>query len=106
MKKKLVVAGLTVMLGLSSGIGVAGAHTVGEPGTPNCHGSRVSHGSSDHDLTPKERAAGLTEFINAPGLPPFLQEFADFARSLFGDEVSVKEYHEWVRLNCSGVGAG
>lgn len=57
MKKKLVVAGLTSMLGLTSGIGVARADgPVGEAGEPNCHGKRVSHGSSYFGDTPKDRA--------------------------------------------------
>ena len=71
MKKKLAVAGLTVTLGLSSGIGTAGADPVGEAGEPNCHGKRVSHGSSVHGDTPKERAGY--------------------------NGVSVREYHQFVR---------
>ena len=45
--------------------GTASADTVGMPGTPNCFGQRISHGSSDHDLSPKERAAALQEFVDA-----------------------------------------
>ena len=71
MKKKLAVAGLTGVLGLTSGIGTAGAHPVGDASEPNCHGQRVSHGASDHGDTPKERAGYL--------------------------EISVKEYHQRVR---------
>jgi hypothetical protein len=57
MKKKLVVAGLTTMLGLTWGIGGASAHPVGQdPSEPNCYGQRVSHGSSVHGDTPKDRA--------------------------------------------------
>ena len=72
MRKKLVVAGLTTMLGLTSGIGSANAHSVGNASEPNCHGQRVSHGASDHGLTPKERADA--------------------------NEVSVREYHQFVKL--------
>ncbi len=41
--------------------GVASAHPVGDDSEPNCHGQRVSHGSSHspvkggHGLTPVER---------------------------------------------------
>ena len=71
MKKKAVVAGLTMMVGLSIGAGAAGAHPVGSAGDPNCHGRRVSHGSSVHGDTPKDRAGYL--------------------------EISVRQYHERVR---------
>ena len=71
MRKKLVVAGMATMLGLTSGVGTANAHPVGDASQPNCHGKRVSHGASDHGLTPKERA-------DANG-------------------VSVREYHQVVR---------
>lgn len=50
--------------------------------------------SSDHGITPVERAAFLTEII-ASG-----DEFGLFLESLFGDEVSVAEFHTWVKLNC------
>ena len=72
--------------------GVASAHTVGVPGTPNCFGQRISHGSSDHGLTPKERAAGLQELVDA-GLPEAVE--------LFGETVSVREMTAFVRANCS-----
>ena len=39
---------------------IASADIVGVPGTPNCFGERISHGSSDHKLTPKARAAGAS----------------------------------------------
>ena len=65
---------------------------VGVPGTPNCFGQRVSHGSSVHELTPKERAAGLQELVDA-GFPE--------AVALFGETVSVKEFADFVRTNCS-----
>ena len=70
----------------------ASAHTVGEPGTPTCFGQRISHGSSDHGLTPKERAAGLQELVDA-GFPPAVE--------LFGETVSVQEMIKFVQANCS-----
>ena len=71
---------------------VAAADTVGTPGTPSCFGERISHGSSDHQLTPKERAAGLQELVDA-GFPP--------AVALFGETVSVQEMIKFVQANCS-----
>ena len=63
--------------------GTASADTVGTPGTPNCFGMRISHGSSDHGLTPKERAAALQEIVDS-GDP--------LALELFGPTVSVAEF--------------
>lgn len=71
---------------------VAAADTVGTPGTPSCFGERISHGSSDHDLTPKERAAELQKLVDA-GFPP--------AVALFGETVSVQEMIKFVKANCS-----
>src|SRR6188508_361579 len=68
------------------------ADAVGEPGTPNCFGQRISHGSSDHKLTPKERTAGLQELVDS-GFPP--------AVALFGETVTVREFAAFVRANCS-----
>ena len=65
---------------------------VGTPGTPSCFGERVSHGSSDHGLTPKERAAALQEIVDS-GDP--------LALELFGPTVSVAEFAWFVRVNCS-----
>jgi len=65
---------------------------VGEPGTPNCFGQRISHGSSDHKLTPKERAAALQEIVDS-GDP--------LALELFGPKVTVREFAWFVRTNCS-----
>jgi hypothetical protein len=70
----------------------AQAHSVGEPGTPNCFGQRISHGSSDHGLTPKERAAALQELVDS-GFQPTID--------LFGDTVTVREFADFVRTNCS-----
>ena len=71
---------------------IASAHPVGEPGTPTCFGQRISHGSSDHQLTPKERAAMLQEFVDA-GDP--------LAIELFGETVSVQDMIKFVQINCS-----
>lgn len=71
MKQKLVGAGLTTMLGLSLGIGTANAHPVGDASEPNCFGQRVSHGSSDHGDTPKDRAGYLGTSV---------REWGQFAR--------------------------
>lgn len=62
MVKKLGAAAATGVLFLGGGAGAASAHPVGEPGEPNCHGKRVSHGASVHGLTPKDRAGfgGMT----------------------------------------------
>ncbi len=70
----------------------ASADTVGEPGTPTCFGERISHGSSVHGLTPKERAAGLQELVDA-GFQP--------AIDLFGEKVTVQEMIKFVQANCS-----
>jgi hypothetical protein len=70
---------------------IASAHTVGEPGTPTCFGQRISHGSSDHGLTPKERAAMLQERVDAGEIP----------LEAFGPTVSVQEMIKFVKINCS-----
>jgi hypothetical protein len=66
--------------------------TVGTPGTPTCFGQRVSHGSSDHGLTPVERTAGLQALVDE-GFPE--------AVALFGPKVTVREWADFVRTNCS-----
>jgi hypothetical protein len=71
---------------------MATADTVGTPGTPDCFGQRVSHGSSDHGLTPVERTAGLQALVDE-GFPP--------AVALFGPTVTVREWADFVRTNCS-----
>lgn len=71
---------------------MASAHSVGEPDTPTCFGQRVSHGSSSHGLTPKERTAGLQELVDS-GFPE--------AVALFGTTVTVREWADFVRTNCS-----
>ena len=81
-----------VVAGVLLAPGVASGDTVGTPGTPNCFGERISHGSSVHKLTPKERAAGLQEIVDS-GNPEAL--------AYFGPTVSVGEMTAFVRANCS-----
>ena len=84
----LPLAAAALVLGSSP----ASAHPVGTPGTPNCFGQRVSHGSSSHGLTPKDRAAALQAFVD---------EGDPLALELFGPTVSVGEFAWFVRTNCS-----
>jgi len=91
MRRKIVV-GAACALSLVLAPAVASAHSVGTPGTPSCFGERISHGSSSHGRTPKERAAGLQEQVDA-GFAPAIE--------LFGDTVSVQEMIRFVRANCS-----
>ena len=72
--------------------GVATADTVGTPGTPTCFGQRVSHGSNDHKQTPVDRTAGLQALVDE-GFPE--------AVALFGPTVTVREWADFVRTNCS-----
>lgn len=78
MVRKLVLAASTVVVAAVMVVGPAGAHPVGDSSEPNCHGQRISHGSSDHGLTPKERA--------------------EMASELFGEDISVREMQEFVRM--------
>ncbi|HJR25577.1 MAG TPA: hypothetical protein VJ804_08900 [Acidimicrobiales bacterium] len=98
MKRKVIAGAAAIAVSIAGAAGVAGAHPVGEPGTPSCHGERVSHGNAPHDpahgITPKERADILTGII-AEGGP-----FGEFLESRYGDEVSVAEFHDFVELNC------
>ncbi len=82
------------------------AHEVGVPGTPNCFGQRISHGSSasqvkeGHGLTPPERAAMLQEvvdFLRVNGSPEEMALVEEF----FGETVSVQEMIRFVKVNCS-----
>lgn len=89
---RTIVAGSAFALAMCGVPQLASAHPVGEPGSPMCFGQRISHGSSDHGLTPKERAAGLQELVDA-GVPE--------AVALFGPTVSVQEMIKFVKANCS-----
>lgn len=100
----LPAAAAAVTLSLGLGVGAASAHPVGEPGTANCHGERVSHGSSDHGQTPKDRVAELNNIINN-GPPPGVDEFVDMIRDFFGEEATVQEFHRFVRMHCSAGAA-
>jgi hypothetical protein len=62
--KSLVVLPMAIV-GILLVPGTAQAHTVGEPGTPSCFGERVSHGSSNHGLTPRERATALQQIVDS-----------------------------------------
>jgi hypothetical protein len=63
--------------------GIVQAHPVGEPGDPNCHGQRVSHGASHspvhagHGLTPVERR--------------------DAIEAMFGEELTVGEWNQFIK---------
>jgi hypothetical protein len=92
MRIRTVIAASAVAAAMWATPLAASADTVGEPGTPTCFGQRISHGSSDHGLTPKERAAGLQELVDA-GFPPAVE--------LFGETVSVQEMIKFVQANCS-----
>jgi hypothetical protein len=89
--KSLVVLPMAVV-GILLVPGTTQADTVGVPGTPSCFGERVSHGSSDHQLTPRERANALQEIVDS-GDP--------LAVAFFGDTVTVGEFAKFVKLNCS-----
>jgi hypothetical protein len=89
--KSLVVLPIAVV-GILLVPGTTQADTVGVPGTPSCFGERVSHGSSDHQLTPRERANALQEIVDS-GDP--------LAVAFFGDTVTVGEFAKFVKLNCS-----
>ena len=95
MLKRLITIAAASVAAVTLSASAAGAHPVGTPGEPNCHGQRISHGNDPkdpaHGLTPPERAAILTEII-AEGGP-----FGSFLELLFGEEVSVAEFHQFVR---------
>ena len=92
MRIRSMLAGAVVLVGMLAVPQVASAHTVGTPGTPNCFGQRISHGSSAHDLTPVQRAAMLQQIVDA-GDP--------LAIALFGETVTVQEFIRFVQANCS-----
>lgn len=104
--KRLIVGTAALMMCLVGLGGTAGADTVGTPGEPNCHGVRVSHGSSDHGQTPVERVAELNFLLDLdpnnlpPGFPPFIVFFLPILHDFFGDEATVREFHQWVKMNC------
>jgi hypothetical protein len=79
----------------------AWAHPVGEPGTPNCHGQRVSHGSSDHGQTPKERAAALGDFVFNVLPAEDREMFQEFFGVETQADVTVQVFQRFVKINCS-----
>ena len=103
MSRRLITVFAAVALLVVVAAGPAFADVVGEPGTPSCFGERISHGSSNHGLTPQERAPLLEEFIVNPALAgEFGPEIQEFALEFFGDDgVSVRETMRWIRVNCS-----
>ncbi len=76
------------------------AHPVSEFGTPNCFGQRISHGSSDHELTPKDRVPLLQEVVDEVLAGDNEEEIA-FVMEFFGETVEVREFVRFVKLNCS-----
>jgi hypothetical protein len=92
MKVRTLVIAPAAVLALGAMSGTASAHPVGTHGMPSCFGERISHGSSDHNLTPKERAARLQAFVDAGD---------ELAVELFGPTVTVREMTAFVRVNCS-----
>lgn len=103
MSRRLIAVFAAVSMLVVVAAGPAFADVVGEPGTPNCFGKRISHGSSDHGLTPKERAPLLEELIVNPALDgAFGSELQQVFLEFFGDDgVSVQETIRWIRVNCS-----
>ena len=103
MSRRFVSIFAAVSLLVVVAAGPALADIVGEPGTPSCFGERISHGSSDHKLTPKERAPLLEEFLITPAINgEFGPEVQELALEFFGDDgVSVQETVRWIRVNCS-----
>jgi hypothetical protein len=59
MRRRIAIAVLGSALALTAGASSALAQATGTPGEPNCHGQRVSFGSSEFDITPKDRAGIL-----------------------------------------------
>ena len=90
MRKVLLLPVIAAGVALTPGI--ASADPVGTPGTPTCFGERMSHAASNHQLTPKERAAQFEATVL-----PFVPE----AQELFGDTIEVREIQWFVRVNCS-----
>lgn len=103
MSRRLISMFAAVSLLVVVAAGPAFANVVGEPGTPTCFGQRISHGSSDHELTPAERAPLLQEFIVEPAIAgEFGPEIQALALEFFGDDgVNVQETIRWIRVNCS-----
>lgn len=104
MKKILGSALAAIVVVVGMGAGAAVADQVGTPGDPNCHGVRVGHGSSSHELTPVARVAELNHLLalDPAELPPDFAGFVTFLQSFFGDTATVAEFHQFVKANCEG----
>jgi hypothetical protein len=74
MYKQIIAALIASGVAFATIAGSASAQATGTPGEPQCHGERVSYGSSVFDITPKDRAGFLG--------------------------ISVKEFQERVRASC------
>jgi hypothetical protein len=81
--RALILAG-AITGGLSLGPSIAFGHPVGEASEPNCHGQRVSHGASH---SPVKEGHGLTPV-----------ERRDLAEEVFGEEISMHEWHEFIKM--------
>ncbi len=99
----VVIAALATLFALS---GTALANDPpGDPlpvnGEPNCFGARVSHGASEHGLTPKEKIAAVEATLDAlaDGFdPPWEEAYVAYWEE---NGVSVQSIQKWIRINCS-----
>lgn len=102
LKKRTLIASATIVLATVLTPVAASAHPVGTPGEPNCFGNRVSHGSSDHDLTPKERAEALQFVVYESGfVSPEEQAAFEAEFGVKNQTVTVQIFARFVRKNCS-----
>lgn len=104
MRKRLCSALAALVVVVVMGAAPAGAHPVGTPGEANCHGLRVSHGSSDHGQTPVERVEELNHLLSLDPdeLPAGFANFVRFLQGFFGAEATVQEFHRFVKMHCEG----
>ena len=65
------------------GSGLASAHPVGDASQPNCHGQRVSHGSSH---SPVKEGHGQTPV-----------ERRDLIEQMIGEELTVGEWNKFIK---------
>ena len=59
----LIASGMALAAMSSSAIAQGPPPATGVPGEPNCHGQRVSYGSSVVGITPKDRAGFLHKSV-------------------------------------------
>ena len=102
MRRKLVSALGALVVAVVMGATPAAGHPVGTPGEANCHGVRVSHGSSDHGQTPGERVQELNGLLSLDPttLPAGFANFVLFLQGFFGEEATIQEFHRFVKMNC------